>query len=240
MTASPPSPGGGWRGGGRNQLQFGAECLLNLSTEKQLCSLSSSIVPCSCCSSCLDTSCSSRGDGWRCVAAGLVESLPAGEKPKCTGVGQDCNSWSLQGDTLVKEPCQCCHMDVGQNCRTTDRCQAGFPESGLRGFCGDQSLLGGDCYSRDNATNQVCGTAECTCCKECLDKDCSAKGDGWDCYGKEEALAMPEDWCLFDGSCPQSPGSPTPPPAPAAGGRMILQSNLQLNVTQQAPAKVCS
>lgn len=92
-----------------------------------------------------------------------------------------------------------------QSLACTVQHQAGLPNANrLRGFCGSKSLVGGNCNST------LCSEEGCTCCRECLDNSCSAKGKGWHCYNKKSwsNLPDPKRSCLFDRSCTSAKGSP--------------------------------
>ena len=103
-------------------------------------------------------------------------------------------------------------IELGHSfCDTTRGCEDAYRGMGLRGFCGDTSLLGGDCSSSDQPGGKhLCQGEGCTCCKECLDidKKCSAKGKGWTCYNTKSAVALPEGSCVFDRSCSPAAHSP--------------------------------
>ena len=159
---------------------------------------------CSCCKECMDRTCSKR-EGWSCYSKDEAVALPQGS--------------CVFDDSCAKSPgspysgtCACCKNDVttpAPPCDTTDQCETAYPGTGLRGFCGKQSLLGGDCSASDQPGGKLlCEREGCTCCKECLDEKCSAKGEGWSCYNRESAAALPEGSCVFDRSCSSAPGSP--------------------------------
>ena len=99
-----------------------------------------------------------------------------------------------------------------QPCGTSPRCETMFQSStelSLRGFCGVQFFDNGNCSRVDSAGNALCKVdAGCICCAECLEKDCSSKGEGWSCYSEEAASSFPQGSCLFDGSCRGTPGFP--------------------------------
>merc|ERR1712055_727894 len=70
---------------------------------------------------------------------------------------------------------------------------------------------GGDCSSSDQPGGKhYCQGESCTCCKECLDmkNKCSPRGEGWSCYNKKSAVALPDGSCVFDRSCSSAPDSP--------------------------------
>jgi len=187
-------------------LGEGAECLPG----DRICSFSG----CSCCKECFDTTCSAKGEGWSCFSDGEAANLPKGS---CV-TDQSC---SKSPGSPYKGACVCCKkgvtttftttaIELGNSfCDTTRDCEDAYPGMGLRGFCGDKSLLGGDCSSSDQpGGNHLCQGEGCTCCKECLDKKCSAKGKGWSCFNTKSAVGLPEGSCVFDRSCSPAPDSP--------------------------------
>ena len=91
----------------------------------------------------------------------------------------------------------------------TQACQDAF--LGVRGFCGERSIMGGNCSMADQPGGEhYCPGNDCTCCKECLDvtNKCSARGPGWSCYNTKAALALPQGSCNLDRSCSSAPDSP--------------------------------
>ena len=185
------------------------------------CELHQSLTGCSCCKECLDTTCSAKGGGWFCFSDGEAANLPQGS---CV-TDQSC---SQSPESPSKGACVCCKKDMTTTtttvattttaielghsfCDTTRGCEDAYRGMGLRGFCGDTSLLGGDCSSSDQPGGKhLCQGEGCTCCKECLDidKKCSAKGKGWTCYNTKSAIALPEGSCVFDRSCSPAAHSP--------------------------------
>ena len=163
---------------------------------------------CSCCKECVDRTCSKR-EGYSCYSKEEADALPQGS---CV-FDESC---SKSPGSPFKGACACCRNEVTTStsppppsCKTTSACKAAFPETGLRGFCGDKRLEGGDCTWGSNG-RLLCTREDCTCCKECLDTRCSSKGEGWNCYSREAAAALPEGSCVFDRSCSPAPGSPYP------------------------------
>merc|ERR1712032_1343853 len=160
---------------------------------------------CSCCKDCFDRTCSDKGEGWSCYSKEEADALPSGS---CV-VDKSC---SKSPGSPYKGDCTCCKkVDITPPppCDTTVQCKTAYPGTGLRGFCGDKSLPGGDCSASDIPGGKpLCDREGCTCCKECLDEKCSSKGEGWSCYNKEAAAALPEGSCVFDRSCLRAPGSP--------------------------------
>jgi len=93
----------------------------------------------------------------------------------------------------------------------TRACEDAFLGLGVRGFCGDKSMMGGHCAMAEQpGAKHYCQGKDCTCCKECLDvtNKCSARGPGWSCHNRKAALALPEGSCYFDRSCSSAPDSP--------------------------------
>merc|ERR1711971_1098309 len=155
--------------------------------------------------------CSEKGEGWSCYSKEEAYALPQGscvfDESCAKSPGSPCGG-----------ACACCKKDVtilpppttpAPTCDTTFQCKAAYPGTGLRGFCGDKSLFGGECSGSDLPSGKLlCDREGCTCCKECLDEKCSSKGKGWSCYNKEAAAALPEGSCVFDRSCSRASGSP--------------------------------
>jgi len=176
---------------------------------------------CACCKECIDTTCSDKGEGWSCYSAEEAATLPEGS---CVAD----ESCSKTPGSPYKGDCACCKKLVANTttsppitisttaidlgfCAATRGCEEAYEGMGVRGFCGDKSLLGGDCSSADqDGGNHYCKGEGCTCCKECLDmrNKCSDRGEGWSCYNKKSALALPEGSCVFDRSCSSAPDSP--------------------------------
>ena len=166
---------------------------------------------CSCCRECFDRTCSDKGEGWSCHSKEEAYALPQGS---CV-FDESC---AKSPGSPYEGACACCKKDVTVSpppttpappCDTTSKCKDAYPGTGLRGFCGDKSILGGVCSGTDVPGGELlCDRKGCTCCKECLDEKCSSKGEGWSCYNRESAAALPEGSCVYDRSCPPAPGSP--------------------------------
>ena len=191
-----------------------------------ICSADDQLCPgtgCTCCLGCIEKDCSSKGEGWGCYSEKDAASFPQGS---CLFDGSCART---PGSPLGE--CGCCKKEVDPTpCVQSTECKYSFSgqvglggqdgvrqrltQLGLRGFCGDRSWRGGDCFTNGPDGRSVCprltpmDAKACTCCKECLDTSCSSKGKQWSCFSKAEASLLPEGACIFDGSCPRTPNSP--------------------------------
>jgi len=181
-----------WRGG---------DCFTNGPDEKPACP-SLDANACTCCKECLDTTCSSKGKQWSCFSREEASLLPKGACVFDNSCPRTPNS------PYEDSSCACCDTEYVPPCDQTEKCREAFPETGVKGFCSKGQLSGVDCLPLDGIGQSFCNFTGCSCCKECFDMTCSEKGEGWSCYSKEEAYALPQGSCVFDESCAKSPGSP--------------------------------
>merc|ERR1711971_815192 len=181
-----------WRGG---------DCFTNGPDEKPACP-SLDANACTCCKECLDTTCSSKGKQWSCFSREEASLLPKGACVFDNSCPRTPNS------PYEDSSCACCDTEYVPPCDQTEKCREAFPETGVKGFCSKGQLSGVDCLPLDGIGQSFCNFTSCSCCKECFDKNCSDKGEGWSCYSKDEAYALPQGSCVFDDSCAKSPGSP--------------------------------
>ena len=179
---------------------------------------------CACCKECTKSQkCSDKGEGYSCYSADAAGRPLAADLLKLSCAEDSDHSLCAGSSHDHDSNCACCKKVTStttsapitttkttiDTCDTTQGCESAYPGMGLRGFCGDTSLLGGDCASSDQPGGKhLCQGESCTCCKECLDMKCSEKGKNWSCHNKKSADALPKGSCVFDRSCSSAPGSP--------------------------------